>query len=103
MKYGTMSGNPTGGSGTLPTGNISRKGSWARRWDRTGSEVLGCIDIQPCDTLWVRCPEEVQYQIRAGDLCAMMEHAREPWKTFQELPSIIPRTISEWYMFKSRE
>lgn len=88
-----MTDYPTRESG--PTGRMYRQGILARICIYTGAEVLGCITRQTCDTLWVRFPEEVQYQIRVVYLSAMMQKAIEPWKMFQEGPNILSRPISD--------
>lgn len=81
MRYETMADNSTGASGTVPIARMSLQFSWERRRAHTasGADVLGCIDLKPCEKISVRCPEEVQYQILVADISAMMEQARKLW------------------------
>lgn len=45
----------------------------------------------------------MQNKTSAFDMYKMMEQSSEPWKTFQEVPTILPIKCLEFYMFKSRE
>lgn len=76
---------------------MSRQGRWARRWEHTGPEVLGCKERNSCHTVtvWGQCPEEEQYQIRVVDMCEMMEPARKQLQTFKEVPSVMKTSMSE--------
>lgn len=95
--------NPNGMHAMGDSGIISRKVSWTKGWSHTGADAFRYISRQPYDTVWVRCPEEVEYQNRAVDLCRIISKLTEPWETFDERPSILPRPFSYWYMFQNRE
>lgn len=106
LRYEVMDDVPTGTGRGLPekrSGRDSRQQSWAKKWAHMGANALTSIAVQPADTIWVRCPEEVQYQARAVELIDLLRHRTESWRTFEEVPSILPRPLPNWYMFKDRE
>ncbi len=85
--------------GQTVNGEPKRTKSWRTQWRHMGARALNCKAVQPCDFIWLRCPEEKEYQERLVESNTVMTGRTEPYKTFHEIPSCLPRPITEWYMF----
>lgn len=69
-------------AGSEHSGRMSRQVSWGSRWENIGMNPLNYLGSQTCNTIWVRCPEEVEYQHHAVHLLTTMYEKKSVWCTF---------------------
>lgn len=77
--------------------------AWVKKWKHTRPDPSDCISVNPCDTKWVRCPEEVEYQAEIADLLRIIGNRTEEYKCYGDRPTTFPRPIIDWCMLENRE
>lgn len=78
-------------------------GKLENRCPHTGIALLDSIARKPCDTVWERCLEEVDYQHCSIYLNTDMITRKENWNTFEDIPSKLPPPITNWYILLNRD
>lgn len=58
---------------------------------------------QVCDQIWARCTEKRQYQASSVRLLNQVQNMDRGWERFDDSPSTLPRTTTEWKIVDERE
>ncbi len=105
-RFQAISNAPTvsrNGQGEAVNGEPKRARSWRTQWRHMGARALKCRAVQPCDYIWLRCPEEKEYQELLVESNTVMTARTEKYDRLEDVPSCLPRPITNWYMLGERE